>query len=97
MLLEELCFGETLEDQQFYKDCLGADGKLNQFTMLSGAWLWAKSVAAEMGPQYSQAVTHCIALSSTDAVNVDAHFWQGVYDEVVGPLQKVLETFQAAC
>ena len=98
ILLLELCFGQALEDQPFWDECLGRDGRPNRFTERAAATIWHESVLGEGGELLSTAIRRCIdcafGTSSTDLA--DAELRQAVHDNVVEQLQNVLRAHDGA-
>ena len=92
VMLLELCFGETLEDQTIRRQYLGPDGEPNDFTDFATARHWQKEALGEGGPEFANAIRRCVLCAfgpkSTDLA--DDEFREAVYTEVVQPLDEML-------
>jgi hypothetical protein len=95
IMLLELCFGQTLEEQSFRKKYLGNDGQPNEFTDVATAMQWQDDALGEGGPGFENAIRRCIHCAfgpkSTDLA--DGEFREAVYSEVVQPLEETLQRF----
>ncbi|KAI9717098.1 MAG: hypothetical protein M1828_007431 [Chrysothrix sp. TS-e1954] len=98
IVLLELCFGQSLEEQSFWKDFLGPDGKPNRFTNRCAATNWQESVLGEGGELFSTAIGRCIdcAFETSSTILADSELRQAVHDNVVEQLQSVLKAHDGA-
>ena len=93
ILILELLFGETLEQQPFRTKYL-SNGQPNRFTDLCTAKEWCEQVAFEFGDELSRAVEFCIdggVRPSASSSSVDC--LQAQYDEIIQPLDRFLALF----
>ncbi|KAI9853577.1 MAG: hypothetical protein M1813_002057 [Trichoglossum hirsutum] len=95
IMLLELCFGESLDDQEIREKYLGEDGLPNDNTDFATARYWQNKALEEGGPEFANAIRRCVFCAfgprSTSLANVE--FRDAVYAEVVQPLQTALRHF----
>ena len=96
IMLLELCFGETIEDQPFRKKYLGADGQPNDMTDFCTAKQWWQDHAlGEGGPEFHTAIRRCLfcAFAPKSTSLEDDELCAALYSEVVEPLETTLRQF----
>ena len=93
VMLLELCFGNTLEDNPVRHLYMGNDGKPNDFTDFATANHWQESVLGEIGPDYAEAVRKCILCAFPHPYKdlSDDHFSEAIHAEVVIPVKATLQ------
>lgn len=94
VLLMELVFGDTLEQQSWRKEYLdGVTGEPNDVTDLCTALRWQKQVETEFGDKLAEAIRRCIVCSfdSTDLGSMA--FMQAVWRGVVEPVEAFLSAW----
>lgn len=98
IMLLELCFGETIEDQPIRSKYLGPDGQPNDMTDFCTAQHWLQHDAlGEAGPDYFEAIRRCLFCAfgprSTDLA--DDELRAAIYCEVVEPLEGAVRQFNS--
>ena len=95
VMLLELCFGNTLEDNPARQLYLGKDGKPNDWTDLATASHWQKSALGEIGPDYAEAIRKCIFCAFPHPYDdlSDHRFSEAIHSEVVEPIKATLQHF----
>ena len=93
VMLLELCFGKSLEDNPARESYLGSDGKPNDWTDFATARNWQKSATGEIGPDYAEAIRKCIFCAFPLPYNnlSDDRFSEAVHSEVVEPVKATLQ------
>jgi hypothetical protein len=90
ILLLELCFGQTIENQDMWKSYLGADGKPHQGTDYMTARDWAEMVCEEE-PAFEHIIKCCVFCVFEEKADWEnKKFIQAVYASVVAPLEKII-------
>ena len=98
IMLLELCFGETIEDQPIRSKYMSPDGQPNDMTDFCTAQHWLQHDAlGEGGPEFSEAIRRCLFCAfgprSTDLE--DDQLRAAIYSEVVEPLEGALRQFNS--
>lgn len=90
IILLEICYGQTIEDQPFRKRYLGPDGKPHEYTNFMTARDWAESVA-EQEPEWEHIIRCCISCMFEEKADWEnKKFTAAVYESVVEPLEKMV-------
>lgn len=91
--LEELCFGISIECLPVYQDFCGPDGKPRPGTSRAAAQELLGQIEGQLGIYYYDAVRKCLGHSILvdRTQSAEPASWQRAYDDVVLPLEKVLE------
>lgn len=92
ILLLELCFGERLEDQGFYRTTTDGDAEIKRALDLMAAVRWSQKVSDEEGEDYASAVKWCLV---TSARKVNDSWRSQLIKNVIKPLEKCQEHFKA--
>ncbi|KAK0702169.1 hypothetical protein B0H67DRAFT_650231 [Lasiosphaeris hirsuta] len=94
ILLLELTFGDTLENQPFRAEYLSGD-RPNEYTDLCTALRWQKKVEEELGLKLAQVIDRCLSCRLDPDPNLGSkEFLSAVWQWVVRPLEEVVSTFQ---
>jgi hypothetical protein len=96
IVILELWFNQTLESQPFRKDFLGPDGKENEYTNFNTALKWQEMTMEEAGPDLYNPTRRCVycAFGAASQDLEDDELRKAVFDEVVQPLERLLERFE---
>lgn len=90
ILLLELCFGQSIEDQEIRKCYLGPDGKPHAGTDYMTARDWAEMVCEEE-PALESIIKCCVFCAFEEKADWDnKRFTQAVYASVADPLEKII-------
>ena len=96
IMLLELCFGETIEDQPIRSKYLGPDGQPNDMTDFCTAqhW-WQHDALGEGGPEYAEVIRRCLfcAFGPKSTNLEDDELRAAIYSEVVEPLEGAVRQF----
>ena len=96
VLLLELLFRETIENQPFRIGLMGKDGKPNETTDLATALFWQQRVEEEFGDELADAIKRCLVCMFDMAPAPDlsnAAFLQAVWQQVILPVEKFLSAW----
>jgi hypothetical protein len=94
VLLLELLFRETFEQQPFRAQFLNNMGQANEATDLCAALQWHQRVAEECGYELSDAIRRCIVCAFDAPPNLgDPGFIEAVWYGVVKPLENFLSAW----
>jgi hypothetical protein len=92
IILLELLFRETLEQQPFHAEFF-SDGKANEFTDLCAAWRWQKKVEEEFGEKIANAIRLCVTCEF-DSPNLESQrFINAVWSSVAKPVEEFLQAY----
>ncbi|KAL9053081.1 MAG: hypothetical protein Q9162_005003 [Coniocarpon cinnabarinum] len=93
--LAELCLGMPIETLSAYKKFCGPDGKAHSSTARAAVPELFEEVELRLGFSYCAAVRKCYAhaMQIGASKTSDPHFWQQAHDDIVQPLQKVLDVW----
>lgn len=99
IMLLELCFGETIEEQDIYRRYSNPSGEPSAREKLACDFLtacdWSLSVQEEAGPEFADAIKWCLAelpRGAYDGERLDQ--WCGeMLENVVLPLKSCLRLF----
>ena len=93
--LEELCFGTSIECLPAYQDFCGPDGKPRPGAFRAAAQELLGQIEGKLGFCYYDAVRKCLAHSILvdRTQSMKPEFWQQAHDDIVLPLEKVLEVW----
>jgi hypothetical protein len=87
ILLLELCYGETIEQQPFRQKYLRRDGSVGKLTNLKTAREWVQDVANE-DPDLENVILCCISYNFPQKADWnDVEFRQAVYDNIIKPVE----------
>ncbi|KAH7310122.1 hypothetical protein BKA65DRAFT_485063 [Rhexocercosporidium sp. MPI-PUGE-AT-0058] len=87
ILLLELCYGETIEQQPFHQRYLRRDGRVGRLTDLKAALEWVQDVTNEE-PNLENVIMCCLNYSFPQKADWnDVEFRQAVYDNVIKPVE----------
>ncbi|RDW77567.1 hypothetical protein BP6252_05620 [Coleophoma cylindrospora] len=91
ILLLELCFGQSIETQEVWKEHLGSDGHAHPGTRYLAARDWAELVYGE-DPALQHIIKRCVlCLFEEKADWGSKKFVQAVYASIVSPLDKIVK------
>jgi len=91
ILLLELLFGQTLEEQPERAGLMGPDGKPNRYTDLCTAIQWQEKVELDVGDGLAEAIRRCLYCDfGVERDMGSASFVQAVLGNVVEPLKEFL-------
>ncbi|KAH7312519.1 hypothetical protein B0I35DRAFT_437204 [Stachybotrys elegans] len=94
ILLLELLFGQTLEEQAFYADFCNKEGEANEFTALCAAWKWQKGVEEEFGQKMANAIRLCVTCEFDSPDLENSKFVAAVWTSVAQPIEEFLQAYR---
>jgi len=96
VVLLEICYGQTIEDQPTRKLYLGPDGKPHEYTNFMTARDWAESVG-EQEPEWEHIIRCCISCMFEEKADWNnKKFTAAVYESVVEPLEEMVMKWSRA-
>ena len=96
ILILELWFNQTIESLPFRKDFLGIGGKETEYTDYTTAQKWQVQAMDEAGLDLHNPTRRCIycAFGAASLNLEDDELQKAVYNEVVQPLERLLQRFE---
>ncbi|MCJ1284924.1 hypothetical protein MMC26_004261 [Xylographa opegraphella] len=95
VLLLELWFGESLEEQLFRSQYLGPNGRPNDFTDFATAAAWHRQIADDAGTQLAGVIGSCIFcnIRTRTPASTETALREAMYAEVMLPLEGICRAF----
>ncbi|KAF8451453.1 hypothetical protein BDZ91DRAFT_809507 [Kalaharituber pfeilii] len=96
IVILELWFNQTIESLPFRKDFLGVGGKETEYTDYNTAQKWQEQTMDEAGLDLHNPTRRCIycAFGAASQNLEDDELRKAVYEEVVQPLERLLQRFE---
>lgn len=96
IIILELWFNQTIESLPFRKDYLGVGGNETEYTDYNTAQRWQAQTMDEAGIELHNPTRRCIycAFGAASQSLEDDELRKAVYDDVVQPLERLLQRFQ---
>jgi hypothetical protein len=96
VLLLELVFRDTLENQPFRAEMLGPNNEANEAADLATALVWQRRVEEELGDELANAIKRCLygMLDSVPDINLgSSEFIQAASLQIIKPLENFLSAW----